>query len=154
MRLKSGDIEIKYTFLFLCYDTNAAQTVYYHCQTVRSNMFDDDGDEYDSDEIFRETAVGLVAGFARLAVRRGQMRGSEWIKQTRVALPVWMVNDETKIANFTASPAVAAIANKGMKAKRSRSPAFRGKGRSLDRLDRATRSKTKPKAISVMRNQN
>ena len=69
------------TFLFLYYDASAPQTVYYHCQIVRPNMFDDDGDDNGYDEVFRETAVGLVAGFARLAVRCGRVKGSEWIKK-------------------------------------------------------------------------
>lgn len=116
--------------LFLREYASAAQMVYYHCQTIRPDMFDDDGDDNDYDEMLRETAVELAARFTRLAIRCGKVKGSEWIKQTREALPAWIVHDETKIANFP--PSLAAAASKDKKAMRSRSPAFRGKGPSLD----------------------
>lgn len=35
--------------------------LYYQCQTIRPDMFDDDGDDNDYDEMLRETAVELAA---------------------------------------------------------------------------------------------
>lgn len=131
-------------FLFLHYDAEDAQTVYYHCQTVSSDMFGGGGVDDDHDEdMFRETAVGLVSAFARLAALNGWVKGSNWIKQMREALPVWMVDDEVLMANFTPSP-VAVVSKR--KNKKSRSPAFRGKGGPWSKeLERTTRSKTKAK---------
>ena len=103
-----------HAFVFLQYDPSHAETVYYHCQTVKPAMGDEGGGNprADDDETLRETAVGLVAGFAQLAARRGQAMGLGWIKHTRETLPTWMVDDATMMSKFTPSPA-SAVSSKG-----------------------------------------
>ena len=71
----------------------------------------------------------------------------------RETLPIWMVDDEAMIANFTPSPRTTA-ASKGKKRMKSSSLSYSRKGPSSDGTERATRSKSKAKAVRCDEEQN
>ena len=127
-------------FVFLYYDPEEPQTIYYWCQSVKPDLFDNGNHD---DYVGRKTAVGLVAGFARLAASRGQVQTPDWIRKQQESLPIWRVDEATMMANLTPSPAV--VKPKGQR--RSESPGYRGKGISiLDVSERTLRSKSKMKS--------
>ncbi|KAI9783450.1 MAG: hypothetical protein M1816_001374 [Peltula sp. TS41687] len=111
-------------FLFLFFDPADVHTLYYECVVP--------ADAVGRDNDVSQTAIGLVASFARLA-REGLAFDAKWSKETRKRLPTWMVDDATKMSQITPSPA------RPLKS----SPTYKGKGKpTTDGSERLLRSKT------------
>lgn len=55
-------------FLFLYYDPEEPQTVFYQCRTVKPDLFESNDHDVD---VSRNTAVGLIAAFVRLTASWG-----------------------------------------------------------------------------------
>ncbi|KAI9788265.1 MAG: hypothetical protein M1816_007031 [Peltula sp. TS41687] len=111
-------------FLFLFFDPADVHTLYYECVVP--------ADAVGRDNDVSQTAIGLVASFARLA-REGLAFDAKWSKETRKRLPTWMFDDATKMSQITPSPA------RPLKS----SPTYKGKGKpTTDGSERLLRSKT------------
>lgn len=98
--LSYGYVSARNAFIFLFIRPDDPQTLYYEkviledASTTPSIV---------SNEKLRLTAVGIVAGFAQMAMGK-QPLGETWRSKARKRLPVWEFDDGKILANLTLTP--------------------------------------------------